>query len=162
MDKDTFNGINYKRYNRQWWVLAQVIRREILVNPAIRDIVLKYIWKSLKEWLAKEFLNDLSVNEKISSYIDKYRDEIIKYLELKEVPDEQIEGDLRSSTLLITPEIIKDLYKNNHTMRDNRLKECIEEGIFMEWMTNEEKQWLLIGMLWLGCKIISIKCRISR
>ncbi len=139
LDSETVKDIDFAKIKKQWNLLTETIRKEILVNPILRDIVFKYIWADLKECLAI----DLSVNERISKLMDRYKNEVIKYLELDEVPDELVDDTINKANILITPEKICNLYRNDETISNNRLNECIEKGTFKKWITYQEKALLV-------------------
>lgn len=133
----------FDRLDKQWLLLTEVIRRNILTNSKTRKAVQRYITEPIGESLPNFFLNDLSFNIKILKLKEKYKNEIWKYLELESIPEEKIVSDIKYAESITKPEenikLLKGLYGSDTPEYYRYLKKYIDSGIFLVGITAEEK-----------------------
>lgn len=146
---DQESAIQYSpdQMDRQWRLLTEAIRRDILVKPEVRDIAISYIASPVDESLPQNFLDGFSTDDRIAQLRERYRDKIGNYLALAPVPEDQIIPDVKHAESLRSPEstveMLQALYGADTPAFYQRLKENVESGMFLCGITGQEKLMLV-------------------
>lgn len=89
-----------KDIEKQWMLLTEAVRREILENPEARRLAAAYATKPVSESLPDDFLAGLSSNKRVAKLKERYSQTIGDFLKLPPVPEERIDPDIRHAPRL--------------------------------------------------------------
>src|SRR3989344_1303227 len=152
---------------QQWGMITEAVRREIVVNPQIRQTLLGFTTKPVSETLPDEFIKSISASDpRIARLSARYEKTLGACLALPPVPEEQITPDVSHAPSLQVPEttmeMFSSIYGKNDAMYEERLHFYIQSGTFLSGITSEERQLIArryvyardIKLLALGAEII--------
>ncbi|MBU0661454.1 hypothetical protein KKG22_04755 [Patescibacteria group bacterium] len=144
LDGESASKYSYKELNRQWLLLTEAARREILSVPEVREIAKRFIDLPVDESLSGAFLEALSSNERIARLLERYKEQIGDFLELAPVPDEEVVPDISNAPQLHNLEsTIKYLlqgHDNQYTPEFyEELKRIVDSGVFLHGITASER-----------------------
>jgi hypothetical protein len=129
--------------DQQWRLLTEAVRRDILSKPEIRDIVSSYISSPVDELLPKKLLDELSSDNRIERLKERYSDQILEYLNLDAIPEDQINPDVRNAVSLTKAddviERLQEMYGIDTPEYYQRLKQRVESGVFLRGITAQER-----------------------
>jgi predicted metal-dependent phosphoesterase TrpH len=98
LNEETEAAFPINDIDRQWELVTEAIRRDLIVKPEIRKTLSKFCTQSVSETLPSQFLSELSsVDKRVARLASRYLEALPGYLDLPAVPDEQIKPDLRLS-----------------------------------------------------------------
>ena len=136
LDQESVEKYDFGKIDKQWTVITEHIRRNILEDIEVRKTVAQYAKITVSESLPYEFLLKISLDDKeVSGLIDRYKS-LIDFLNLPPVPDEHITPDITHSHLLRIPQAvikrIEEEHEGFYKGIDPRevLQKWIDEGAF--------------------------------
>jgi hypothetical protein len=143
LDKNAERKFSSDQMDRQWRLVTEALRREILSDPEVRQQVIGFAATPVSESLPGIFLRRIA-NERVNQLLRRYgQGGIESYLSLAAVPDEQIRPDITNTPGLADPEhiskILKGYYGDDHEAYDQALQRYVEGGAFSQGITREER-----------------------
>ncbi len=87
-------GKSVKEIEREWKLVTEAIRREVIKNGKTRKEVADFVDTPVSETLPGEFLKHLH-NQRIGKLRDRFKGILGSYLDLEAVPDELISPDIK-------------------------------------------------------------------
>jgi hypothetical protein len=143
LNKESIEQFPPDQIDKEWRLITEAVRREILINPEVRNIAIEFVASPLSEALPDAFLDRLSVNQRIAKLADRYRSEIGNYLKLESVPEDQITPDITNSQSLRTPDgvinMLQETYGANTPQYYERLRKYVDSGMFTQGITAQER-----------------------
>lgn len=143
LDKESAQPFPPEEMDRQWRLLTETIRRDILGAPETRQSVAGYAAIPVSETLPNDFLSHLSPSGQTDNLRKRYQDQIGRYLELAPVPEDQLDPDIRHAQALRRPETylenLKSLYGADTPEYYTSLKQQIRSGSFLRGVTAQER-----------------------
>ncbi|MBT5346851.1 hypothetical protein HOJ01_01605 [bacterium] len=143
LDTESLLGYNIRDIDKQWLLITESIRRKLLADAEIRSLVLGFSNASVGEDLPRKFLDKLSSDNSIHKLISKFSNQILSYVSLNAVEDEQIKPDITYAPRLQTPEeIIRRLslfFDIDSQEFQTALDKYVQDGTFQEGITNAER-----------------------
>jgi len=132
--------------DRQWLLLTEAMRKEILSHPEARESAIALINSPVDESLPGTFLDSLSSDERVARLKERYGSGIADYLHLLPVPDDQIGYDLRNSSKLSRPQdmaqMLQSIYGADTPKYYEYLEGCVDSGMFLRGITTQERQMI--------------------
>jgi len=154
-------------------LLTEAIRRDILAEPEIRQVVSAFAKSPVSESLPNEFLTSLSSDDRVTKLKERYSQSIGDFLSLQAVPDAQINPDIRHawplSKIADKIETIETGYGKDTPEFWKRLQECIDDGDFLYGITAQERLMIVqryrfardVKLLALGAEVLDQKNNLS-
>lgn len=98
LEKDTAKDFDYEAIEKQWQLVTEALKREVISNPAARQALLECASIPLSETSAYETMIQLADgNERIRNLLDRYSASLEKYIALPPVPGELITPDVTNA-----------------------------------------------------------------
>lgn len=143
LNKESAEQFPPDQIDQEWRLITEAVRREILINPEVRNIAIEFIASPLSEALPDAFLDRLSVNQRVAKLADRYRSEIGNYLKLEAVPEDQITPDITNSQSFRTPEsiihMLQEMCGSNTPQYYEQLRKYVDHGVFTQGITAQER-----------------------
>lgn len=87
-----------KEMKRQWLLVTEAIRQEILAEPSVRALVQGFTSEPVDETLPRKLLAALAPHPRLTDLIHRYQNELVAYLDLSPTPDKHMQPDIRHAT----------------------------------------------------------------
>lgn len=143
LDETTSEQFETSELDKQWLLVTEVVRQEILTDPETRKLVANFINSPVSETLPAEFLETISTNERVARLVGRYEEKLGSYLEIDAVPDEQLQPDITHAETRVNPDswirYLQSIHGENTTEFHQALQEQAERGTFLKGVTVQEK-----------------------
>jgi len=143
IDNDQLPEYDRRLIDKQWRLITESVRRRLLSDSKIRDLVLEFSNVEVSEDLPKKLLDRLSSDEVISSLRERFSSQLQSYLNLDPVEDDLIRPDIRYAPRLQTPEEIVGrlllFFDENDPKFQSALKKYIDNETFHNGITEAER-----------------------
>lgn len=101
---DSENGVDFEAMRRQWLLITEAVRREILVNYQYRQIIVPFCQTPVSETLPLEFYDAVSHSGTFAAKVcQRYAQSLGTFLNIPTVPDEALTPDITYSPNLPPP-----------------------------------------------------------
>lgn len=153
---------------REWALLTEAVKREMLSDPEVRRSLLKFSGKSVSEDLADEAIHLLAKgDERIARLATRYGESLGTYLSLSAIPDDQLQPDVSYAPSLQSPEkvleLMESVYGKNTPQYNEALQQRVDGGDFLRGITAHERLLVLtryafardVKILALGAEILN-------
>jgi len=99
LDKESAQAFpSFDQLDRQWFLLSEAIRRDIILKPDVRKKLVPFCTVPLSENLRNTMLNALiPLDPRIEKLANRYRSQVSSYLALPAVPDNLIRPDIANA-----------------------------------------------------------------
>ena len=143
LDDTSSEQFETSELDKQWLLITEAVRQEILTDPETRKLVASFINSLVSEALPAEFLKVISANERVARLVDRYEQQLGSYVEIAAVPDEQLEPDITHAKTRISPtswvKHLQSIHGEDTVEFHQALNEQIERGTFLKGVTVQEK-----------------------
>ena len=136
IDNDQLPEYDRRLIDKQWRLITESVRRRLLSDSKIRDLVLEFSNVAVSEDLPKKLLDRLSSDEVISSLRERFSSQLQSYLNLDPVEDDLIRPDIRYAPRLQTPEEIVGRLLLFFDENDPKFQSAIEKHLSDETFHN--------------------------
>jgi hypothetical protein len=100
LDAESEQVFDSERLDKQWGLVTEAIRQQVLHNPETRKLCAGYVSTPVSEELAEEFVTAMaSVDPRVAQLAARYKATLREYLSLPPVPDEQVKPDIRNAPI---------------------------------------------------------------
>lgn len=89
---------------RQWLLVTEAIRQEVLADPAVRSIVQSFIDQPVDEELPQKLMGALAAHPRLAQLAQRYEQELVAYLAFPAIPDKHMQPDFRHATSITLEE----------------------------------------------------------
>jgi len=148
LDKESAEKFNFEGIDKQWLLVTERIRRNILENSETRGIAAEYAKIPVSESLPCDFLLKISLHDDVSKLIDRYKESLMTFLGLPAVPDENITSDITHAPSLSVPKDLiaimdsSSFYSNDEVAYQELLQSHIDRGFFTKGVTFYERKMI--------------------
>lgn len=130
--------------DQRWKLITEVIRRDLLVKPEVRQRLIQFSNQGVSEKLPEELIKSLvDEDERVAALFTRYQQDLGQFLSLPVVPEDQIKPDLKHATRLVDVEKamadFSELYGKDSPAYIQRMQEYVNSGRFTYGITDEER-----------------------
>jgi len=133
----------FDKLDKEWTLLTEALRQDILKDPETRRIARKFIAVPVSETLPDEFLQAFSSDERIIKLKDRFEKSLGAYLSLPAVPESELVPDIKKAQEYMYPSDtlrqLESLYGKDTEAYYLSLDNHIKLGMFGRGVTAEER-----------------------
>jgi len=112
--------------DHDWLVLTEDIRQQVIDNPSVRKVLVKYVSEPLGEDIPRQAIGELSAqDERLAKTTVGLQGTVGSLLDLETVPDEVIKPDIYHTDPLMTPDNAYDELARTKSSYPDRYEEVL-------------------------------------